>query len=199
LTPAPADLPGAVKDLSDVFTTLRISHAFGGAIAQNYWGTVRATQDIDLLASIPRIRFQEVADALDAAGFRGACTGKTEARIDVSTMVSEERDRHLFTIHRRLVKAEVFLPFLPIQTSILERAVSCPFEDRTIRVTSAEDLVLLKMVFHREKDLRDVRAILLNQKGKLDLAYIRNGARKLLETPRAAELETYIARYGTAG
>jgi len=199
VTPAPADLPGAVKDLSDVFTTLRISHAFGGAIAQNYWGTVRATQDIDLLASIPRIRFQEVAETLDAAGFRAAGTGKRDAAIDVAAMVAEERDRHLFTIHRRLVKVEIFLPFLPIQTSILERAVSCPFEDKTIRVTSAEDLVLLKMVFHREKDLRDVRAILLNQRGKLDLAYIRDGAGKLLENPRVEELEAYIARYGTAG
>jgi hypothetical protein len=62
-------------------------------------------------------------------------------------------------------------------------------------ITTAEDLIVLKMVFHREKDLRDVRGILWVQKGKLDLAYMRQWASRMLEDEVLAELEGWIERF----
>ena len=66
---------------------------------------------------------------------------------------------------------------------------------REVPITTAEDLILLKMAFHRDKDLRDVRGILAIQSGKLDLAYLRDWAGKMLTEEHRAELERWLATY----
>ena len=110
-------------------------------------------------------------------------------------MVAEERERHLITLYRGLVKVEVFLPFLPLQQSILDRAVKRDLAGRSVPITTAEDLVVLKMAFHRDKDLRDVRSILWNQQGRLDLAYVRTWASRMLSNEHKEELEAWIRQY----
>jgi hypothetical protein len=191
------DLHDTILVLADTCDRLGIEHAFGGAIAQNFWGVVRATNDIDLLIALPRIRFQELADALAAAGFHALDDAGNESSVSAARMAAQEIDRHFFEVHRGLVKAEVFLPFLPLQNSILRRQVRLPFGPRSIPVTSAEDLVLLKLALHREKDLRDVRGILWNQKGKLDVRYLREWAARMLANEVQDELEQWIRRYGS--
>jgi hypothetical protein len=99
--------------LAGVFDALAVPYAFGGALAQNYWGTVRATQDIDLLASVPKIRFDDLREALVAAEFVARAADGTPVALSVDAMAAEERDRHLITVYRGLVKVEVFFPFLP--------------------------------------------------------------------------------------
>ena len=46
----PAEVLEIAGILSDLCERLRLPYALGGAIAQNYWGVVRATQDVDLRA-----------------------------------------------------------------------------------------------------------------------------------------------------
>jgi hypothetical protein len=190
------ELLDTARILADIFDGLSLKFAFGGAIAQNYWGTVRATQDIDLLIALPRIRFGEMESALNEAGFTMADPSGKSVPVTVAAMVQEEQDRHLFTVYCNLVKAEIFLPFLPIQHSILRRAVKVSLGERQAPITTAEDLILLKMAFHREKDIWDIRSILWNQKGELDLPYLRQWASQILAQDRADELEGWIRQYG---
>jgi predicted nucleotidyltransferase len=86
---------------------------------------------------------------------------------------------------------------IPLQHEILRRAVSLPLENRDVKITTAEDLILLKMAFHREKDLGDVRGILRVQRGRLDEEYVRNWARQMLEDGVQQELEQLFTEYGT--
>jgi hypothetical protein len=79
--------------------------------------------------------------------------------------------------------------------SLLKRAVARPFHGRVIRVTTAEDLVLLKMAFHRQKDLLDIKGILHVQKGRLDIPYLRHWSGQMLEEPVVRELDKLIATY----
>jgi len=191
----PDDLLGVAGRLAQILETLQLPFAFGGAIAQNYWGTVRATQDVDILVALPRIRFEELAAALCAAGFVMRDEAEREVQVSVPSMVAQERDQHLFVVYRDLVKVEVFLPFLPLQQSVLRRAVTMPLGDQQVPVTTAEDLIVLKMAFHREKDIRDVRGILWAQKGKLDLVYVREWANRMLAGEVVEELERWIGKY----
>ena len=57
-----------VGTLADVFTRLQIRFAIGGALANNYWGIVRTTQDIDCLIALPAIKYQLFADQLTVIG-----------------------------------------------------------------------------------------------------------------------------------
>ncbi len=193
----PPRLIPLVHFLEDVLDRMGLKHAFGGALANNYWGVVRATQDVDLLVLLPALRAQEFADALNGAGFAQKGAGDAFHPVEVGPMLEEIREQKLFTAYRDGIKAEFFVPHIPLQDAILRRAVPLPFEGRLIPITTAEDLILLKMAFHRDKDLRDVRGILAVQKGRLDLAYLRAGAAKILERPAEAELVRWIRDYAT--
>ena len=90
---------------------------------------------------------------------------------------------------------ELFVPIVPLQPSILKRAVGRSFHGYTIRVSTPEDLILLKMAFHRHKDLQDIKGILHIQKGNLDLSYPRHWSARMLEASAACELDELIATY----
>jgi hypothetical protein len=64
-----------------------------------------------------------------------------------------------------------------------------------IRVTTAEDLVLLKMALHRQNDPLDIRGILHVQKGRLDILYLRQWSGQMLKAPAVRELDELIATY----
>jgi hypothetical protein len=73
-----------------------------------------------------------------------------------------------------------------------------PIGGREVPITTAEDLILLKLAFHRAKDLQDVRGILWVQRGRLDLDYLRHWSAKSHEKDVQQELEQLIVEYGTS-
>ncbi len=191
----PRDLLGTVVVVADLLDRLELDYAFGGAIAQNYWGTVRATQDVDLLVALPKLRYQELADGLNAAGLRMRDGSGRESLVSVAGILAQEQERRFFSCYQQYVKVDFFLPSVPIQNNLLRRACRVNFRGTRIPIASAEDLILLKMIFHREKDLRDVRAILWNQRGRLDLEYLLREAGEVLGAGDLRELDGWISRY----
>jgi hypothetical protein len=119
----------------------------------------------------------------------------TEQPVSVPAMRAQVDERKLMELFRGGLRAELFVPFLPLQEEILRRAVRLPFENRPIWVTTAEDMVLLKMVFHREKDLLDVRGILWVQRGRLDVDYLRTWSDRMLDDNVRQELEDMLREY----
>jgi hypothetical protein len=63
-------------------------------------------------------------------------------------------------------------------------------------VHSAEDLIVFKKIFDRPKDWADIKAILLSQKGSLDLDRIRAEALQLLTPESWEELDHLLSEYG---
>ena len=90
---------------------------------------------------------------------------------------------------------ELFVPAVALQDEILRRAVPKPMGGREIPFTTPEDLILLKLVFHRMKDMLDVRGILWVQRGRLDLDYLRNWSAKTHEPHVQQEMEQLIVEY----
>ncbi len=184
-----------IKDLADALQRAQLRFAFGGALANNYWGIVRTTQDIDCLVAIPALKYQVLADELNRLG----CGLRDPSRGVLPLTVAQMRDavdqRKLIECFRDSIRVELFVPVVPLQEEILRRAVVLPLDDRQIPVTTAEDLILLKLAFHREKDLHDVRGILWVQRGQLDLDYLRHWSAQTLEDPVQHELEKLIEQY----
>ena len=54
----------------------------------------------------------------------------------------------------------------------MQRAVTIAAGGKTLRIISAEDLIVHKCVAGRPRDLEDVERILLRQRGLLNLDYI---------------------------
>jgi len=190
------DVSSAIDHVALILADQQIPHAFGGALAQNYWGVVRATQDVDVLAFIPALRFQEIVDALAAHGFTNRDRTGATSPLTVATARESQRTRGLFEAWLGIVKVELFGPILPLQHRILERAVMLPWKEREIPVTTAEDLILLKMVFHREKDLRDIRAMIATRGASLDRVYMLAQAAALLDAAQISELRGLLGPGG---
>jgi len=195
-----ADLP----PLSDVILRLAgicertgVPYAVGGAVAASFWGVPRTTQDADLLVSVPALVSQHFADALAEEGF--SVVDPSGGGMPTVTGLRRQSDAEgLMRLACRNVPVEMFVPVVPLQHEILRRATDEPFHGRTIKVTSAEDLILLKMAFHRQKDIQDVRGILGVQKGRLDLGHLRSWSARTLDDQTAAELDRLIAAAGMA-
>jgi hypothetical protein len=190
-----------VVRLGEVFDRLQLRFAVGGALANNYWGILRATEDVDCLISLPAIKYQMFADELMSSGFSLVDKDK-HVPISVPLLKEQVDNRKLiecsYPLDDEAIRVEFFVPAVPLQDEILRRAIPIRVRNRDIRVTTAEDLILLKLVFHRDKDLRDVRGILWVQRGKLDLDYLRHWSARTLEDDVQKELEQLIKEYSRA-
>lgn len=184
-----------VDTLGGAFDKLNLRFAVGGAIANNYWGIVRATKDIDCLVSLPAIKFQQFADALNALGCTMRDKDDQRFAITVPQMVDHVHNRKLIECYLDKVRIELFVPIVPLQDEILLRATPVRIGKRDIPITTAEDLILLKLAFHRVKDIQDVRGILWLQRGQLDLDYLREWSVRSLELSVQQELEQLIKEY----
>jgi hypothetical protein len=184
-----------VDRLAEAFDRLGVSYAIGGALANNYGGIVRATQDVDCLIALPAIKYQLFCDALSNLG----CALRSEAAGDVAATVATLREqvltRKLIEAYCDSIRIEMFVPAVPLQDEILRRAVSIHLGDREVRVTTAEYLVLLKLAFHRHKDLQDVRGILWVQRGNLDIEYLRKWSACTHQKEVQQELDRLIDDY----
>ena len=195
------NLIDVVVALGEVFDRLQLHFAVGGALANNYWGIVRATEDVDCLISLPAIKYQLFASELNAIG----CTLRDEHGQDVPVTVPRLLEHVgqrkliecIYPLPDAPVRVELFVPAVPLQDEILRRAVPIRVGNHEIRITTAEDLILLKLVFHRVKDLQDVRGILWVQRGRLDFDYLRHWSAQSLEPEVQREMEKLIAEYSS--
>ncbi|HEY3393550.1 MAG TPA: hypothetical protein VGK58_12640 [Lacipirellulaceae bacterium] len=189
------NLIDVVAALADVFERLQIRFALGGALANNYWGIVRATRDVDCLISLPQIKYQLFADALNALGYNLRDKEGHHIPLSVPQLLEQARDRKLIQSYYQTVRVEFFVPAVPLQDEILRRAVLIQLGGRQVPITTAEDLILLKLIFHRVKDLLDVRGILWLQRGRLDLEYLHYWSARTHEQEVQNELEQLIEEY----
>jgi len=182
--------------LADVFDALSLEYAIGGGFAAVLWGTVRTTVDVDCLVSIPALSYQRLADELSKIDVHFA-EDQSEHEIDAARLRQVLVEKGFATLAVGGVEVELFVPRASLQNQILRRSIPWKLDRRAVRVTSAEDLVLLKMVFGRQKDKRDVAAILFAQKDNLDFEYLRQWSDKTLEDEAGRELSELIAKYAT--
>jgi hypothetical protein len=188
-----------IENLADAFDRLGLAYAVGGAIANNYWGIVRATVDVDCLVAIPGLKYQSFVDELDALGVAACDAGGVATPLTVPWLREQVRRHSFCRLVCRSITVELFTPVIPLQHEILRRAVPLSLETRDVKITTAEDLILLKMAFHRQKDLADVRGILRVQRGRLDENYLRTWAEQMFEDAVRQELENLMAECGCGG
>jgi len=180
--------------LEDVFDRLSLRRSYGGAIAYNYHGPPRLTQDVDVLALVPDTKIPLLVDEFVVSGSQ---YGDMDPRPPVLREVLDDlrSKSHLATFLCRGVRVEIFVPWHSFHHRVLDRSPERDLLGRQIRIHAAEDLIVFKKIFDRPKDIIDIKAMLLAQKGRLDLARLRSDARGLLTDDSYAELETLVAEF----
>jgi len=142
--------------LADVLDERDVSYAIGGALALGFYAVPRATVDVDINIFVdPTSQFQLLLDVLASAGF----STDAEQNVVAEQAVQEGQFRGRVSG----LRVDVFVPAIPYYASLAERRQQVPLLGHPVWILGPEDLVVLKMVFFRRKDLADVEAVLRDQ------------------------------------
>jgi Nucleotidyltransferase of unknown function (DUF6036) len=123
-----------------------------GGIAASLLGKPRLTADLDamLLLSVA-----EVSRLIRVAKEEGL-----EPRIPEA---EEFARRHRVLLLRHIesgTNIDITLGILPFEVEVVERSVLVPIASISIRLPTPEDLIIMKAIAHRPRDLLDIQAVI---------------------------------------
>lgn len=164
-----------LRDLVVIFDQLKIAYAIIGGFAVRSHGVPRATYDVDATLLLERDELTPLFDAVEKAGYEVPEIYRTGWVDDIEGMplvkvVTFDRGKSLV--------GDIFLAESDFQRSVVDRRVLYSVEHIKAWVASIEDLILLKLLAGRPRDLADI-ADLLFLPGDIDLSYMRMWAAEL--------------------
>jgi hypothetical protein len=162
LPPSGQTLQRAFDALVATLKRHNIRYAIIGGLAAIQHTRVRTTDDIDALLMIPQLAMPGFFEELQASGFN----------VDLPRNVRELRDEGLTTIRYANVMVDLMQPLIPAYTHVLDRAIDAQIRGQFVRISSAEGLIVMKLIAMRPQDQAHVQDLLSAYAGKLDLEYI---------------------------
>lgn len=182
-------LNDALREIARLFESMGVRYAVMGGIAVRIHAIPRPTFDVDFTVALARDRLAEFFERASSAGY-AVPESYPHRRVDTVAGMSLVKLR-MFQ-ESRGVDIDIFLAESPFQETLLGRRRHEEIEGDSICFVSPEDLVLLKLLAGRPRDLIDIQDVLFTQ-GNLDEAYLRHWARELGVVER---LERALANEG---
>jgi hypothetical protein len=149
----------ALADLKEALAALRVDWYVFGAQAALIHGAARVTADVDVTVRLGKVTPARLAAALKRHGFM--------LRVDDPSFVRTTRVLPVLHV-RTSVPADLVLAGPGLEDAFLERAVVHDLGGVAVPVARAEDLIVMKIIAGRDKDLDDVAAILAARGRALD-------------------------------
>src|SRR4029077_19564394 len=168
-------LERAIHAIAQVLDSLHIDYAIIGGIANAVWGEARATIDVDVTIAV------EPADLPGTV--RAIATRLPSPVADAVEFVRQTRVLPLDSSEG--VRIDVIFALLPFEVEAIHRAKKVTIAERTVSVVTPEDLVLMKIISDRPRDLADAESIVRRRVSELDREYLE---------PRLRELATLLER-----
>jgi hypothetical protein len=160
-----------------------------GGVAASLLGRPRVTKDVDLVAlaedgDLPRLL---------SLGEKWGITPRADDAVDFAKVSRVVLLRH----EPSGIEIDLSLVGLPFEREVIERAVERTIRGVTFRIATAEDLIVMKAIALRPRDVADIEA-LLDAHPDLDVERIRSFLRDFTEALEAddfaAEFERLLAR-----
>jgi len=179
-----SDLSQAFWHLAEVLEGLGVEYAVMGGIAVRVYGIPRPTYDIDFTAAVPRDRLPELFRLVEKLGY-------TEPEVSAQGWVDQVAGMPVVKLRLDLaehgVDVDIFLAESAFQRSLLARRRRERIGDSSVWIVAPEDLILLKLLAYRPRDLADIADVLFTQ-GQLDEPYMRRWAAQIGVLDRLEQL-----------
>src|SRR5690349_12604063 len=147
------ELSKAIEDIVGLFDGLGLPYAIMGGIAVRVYGIPRATYDVDFTAAIARAALPELFLKVESLGYSVPSSY-------VSGWVDEVGGMPLVKfrlfLDGRQVDVDVFLSESEYQDEVLNRRQWSRLNGLEAWLVSPEDLILLKLLANRPRDIADV-------------------------------------------
>jgi hypothetical protein len=148
--PARSPFAAVLADLKDAFAALRVDWYLFGAQAALIHGAARVTVDVDVTVRLGKVTPARLAIALERHGFT--------LRVNDPSFVRTTRVLPVLHV-RTSIPADLVLAGPGLEDTFLERAMVHEFGGVRVPVARVEDLIVMKILAGRDKDLDDVAAI----------------------------------------
>jgi hypothetical protein len=179
------DLPvGPLPDLIRWWKSQKVRGLVIGGLAVALLGRPRVTRDIDALLLLPESRWQGFVAAGDDFGF--------VPRIPDVLAFAREARVLLFRHEPSGIDVDIVLGSLPFEEEALARARTVRAGRVSIPVPSPEDLIIMKAIANRDRDLLDIDGLLAAHP-KTDLNRIRHWVRVFADALESPEIYDNLA------
>ena len=156
-------------NLIDFLEESRSAYVIIGGLAVSLIGEPRITQDIDLILYISEGDIRQFLKKVDEKGFN----------LNIQKELNRIKRTGTFRFSMGLFHADVILASSTFEDSIFKRKKKIMLVGKKAYFPSPEDLILLKVVVGREKDIFDAKSIVIRHKSKLDRKYMEKWAQKI--------------------
>jgi hypothetical protein len=161
------------RAIADALERRKIPYAIGGAVALGFYAPPRATVDVDV-----NIFVTDGGGLTKALGILNDSGFVAEA--DLAMLQRQAREEGQFRGWMEGIRVDVFVSTIPFYKELKRRVRSTVLLGRPLKILSPEDLVVLKLMFFRRKDLADAEALLRDQGRALDRGKVRERLVKLV-------------------
>ncbi|OGW15401.1 MAG: hypothetical protein A3G93_06805 [Nitrospinae bacterium RIFCSPLOWO2_12_FULL_45_22] len=136
-----------IKGLHHIFEADGIDYAIIGAFAANFYRMEpRFTADLDILVILETISTQDLIKILERNGFK--------------IKLIPESDPDMLLCDKGSIPIHLIICKIPYQHLVVKRKTWEEVEGIKVPVISLEDLLIHKLIAHRQKDLWDIDSII---------------------------------------
>lgn len=170
-----SDLVRTIRDFAALFERLGIPYAIMGGWAVRLYGLPRPTYDIDATISLDRSdlpRLYHEAESMGIAVPEQFLQGWVDSVAEMPLV------KFRLYLEGKGIDIDLFLAESAFQQSLINRRRVHDFDGMPVSFVSPEDLILLKLIASRPRDLGDIEDVLLAT-ANLDEAYMRSWAAPL--------------------
>lgn len=174
-------LEQAVVEIAEFLDGERHPYMVIGGFANLYWGRARLTQDIDVTVQVPESAWPEFI----------ARIGPRFRLLSRDPLEFARKTRIVPVASSAGIRIDLVLAGLAYEEAAVRRAVGVVVGGKSVRICTAEDLILHKLASERPRDREDVEGIILRQGGALDRAYLDPLVAELAIALERTELESF--------
>ena len=159
-----APLLQALRDLMNWFETEHVQGIVIGGVAASLLGRPRVTNDVDALVLTAEEKWSEFLMQ----------AGQYQFRPRIGDALAFARESRMLLLEHEPSHIEIDITFaaLPFEEQSIQTARNVEVGDLTLRLPTPEDLIIMKAVAARPKDLVDIES-LIEANPNLDLKRIR--------------------------
>jgi hypothetical protein len=169
------NLKETLFSLIELLDSLSIPYAVMGGVAVRAYGVPRPTYDIDLTLVVSREDLPGLFEHLKDSNYSIPEAYESGWVDDLKGLKLLKLVRYM---NDKTLDVDLFLSETEYQAEVMKRRCRAEAEGRVIWLVSPEDLVLLKLLAGRPRDIGDVTDVLFMQ-GQMDVEYMRRWAVEL--------------------